>query len=638
MYLYAPEGENVADAQAPAPSALDTFATDAMSAIEHTSEMRAATALVGGRGSSHVPFNPYDPMAEQSVRLSEQDYKNSDWYVPGKYFNGMTNIQAQSIHEAHQESVNAAEGAEAHPIAGFAGGSAGSATDGLYYIPFLDALKGVGVLGKSVAELGEFAEGTLKTGVQFGALSAAEQGYKQAKADIEGHPAQGGSALSILEGFAGGLLGGAVGEFAHRFHVPYHARVQAVQTALDQIAGGKPVDVSDVIHIKPDLSAERDDNSGISIAHNPDLSPEETAIQTKFSNTLRADPAELAHQYTEQFGRTVNTDNARELSPDYNKSHAARTAMSNAVHEPASALAKEVYTRLLGEPVAPGKDAEVLFTAGGTGAGKTSALAHAGIDTSRADIVYDSNMNNYASAKAKIDAALRSGRTARIVMVYRDPADAMENGVLPRATRTGRVVNVDAHAATHSQMYDTLDRLQKAYSGDDRVKFKFIDNTHGKGRSALTEFDKLPQHTYNEVRDKSIASVEKAYAEGKITAPIRDQTIRPGIQRVAAATAPGTLRPDGSGDDRVVKQRGAKDVTPSFAPVGPPMLSEEEELADPFKPGVPLPQDQVEPAAPEGTKFSPANQRVFEHESESASHDGELGNAYLEALKCRSAA
>ncbi len=436
MYLYAPVGEDVADAQAPAPSALDTFATNAMSAIEHTSEMKAATWLVGVGGGKQ-PFNPLEPQAEQSVRMSESDYKNSDWYVPGKYFNGMTNIQAESIHEAHVESVKAAEGAEAHPIAAFAGGSVGSATDGLYYIPFLDALDGVGVLGKSVVNLGKFAEGTAKIGVQFGGIAAAQQGYKQAKADVEGHPTQGGSALAILEGFAGGLLGGAVGEFAQRFHVPYQARVQAVQKALDQIEAGEPVDVSDVIHIKP---------------------------------------------------------------------------------------------------VEPLPETKTLYNSG-TGA--------EGVWTSDPERAFD-----YAP----------EGRPIKTVEVPVDDAEMLR-----------AVPGTAAHTAA-TQAGNTPVPSKDYWLGDRR---DLIEKAHPITREEIT--------------------ADKALSEPKIPA------------------------------------------APSFAPVGPPMLSEEEELADPFKPGAPISTDQVAPAAPKGTKFSPTNQRVFEHESESASHDGELGNAYLEALKCRSA-
>ena len=70
-------------------------------------------------------------------------------------------------------------------------------------------------------------------------------------------------------------------------------------------------------------------------------------------------------------GRILNTDDARELSPHY---RADRTKSAD-VHEPASAFVKQMYADKLANPTPPGMDNKVIFTAGGTGAGKTTGLS-----------------------------------------------------------------------------------------------------------------------------------------------------------------------------------------------------------------------------------------------------------------------
>jgi hypothetical protein len=79
-----------------------------------------------------------------------------------------------------------------------------------------------------------------------------------------------------------------------------------------------------------------------------------------------------------------------------------------AVQRSAAHVADAVYERILSAPVA--RDA--LFTAGGTGAGKTTAIRTSSQTKgliSEAAIVYDSNFNSLASVRAKVTLALEAG-------------------------------------------------------------------------------------------------------------------------------------------------------------------------------------------------------------------------------------
>ncbi len=220
-----------------------------------------------------------------------------------------------------------------------------------------------------------------------------------------------------------------------------------------------------------------------------------------------------------QGGRVLNVDVARELSPDY----VADRTQSAAVHEPASAFIKRLYTDKLSQPTPDGADPNVLFTAGGTGAGKTSGMQAAGDALGNPEMVYDTNMSNFASSKAKIDQALDAGRNVSVLYTYRDPVEAFRNGALPRAMRmegelgSGRTVPVDEHVKTHVGASDTVRQLAQHYAGDERVQIHAIDNSNGPGNAKLAPLDSLPKVEENGLREKLLEQLDEAHANGEIS-------------------------------------------------------------------------------------------------------------------------
>lgn len=249
-----------------------------------------------------------------------------------------------------------------------------------------------------------------------------------------------------------------------------------------------------------------------------DLPATERAIETRFADQVERDIDAAMAQYAKvegsEGGRVLNTDLARELSPDY---QADRTR-SAAVHEPASYLVKRMYERKLAEAPAEGQDALVLFSAGGTGSGKSTALdALASGDAQRAQIIYDTNMNTLSSAVRRIEQALRADKQVQIYYVWRDPVDALVNGALPRAKRMGRTVPIEEHARTHVGAAQVVKQLAKRYEQDERVSIQVIDNSHGKGKATLGSIDQVPDLPYNRVREDLDAALESAYRSGAIS-------------------------------------------------------------------------------------------------------------------------
>ena len=252
----------------------------------------------------------------------------------------------------------------------------------------------------------------------------------------------------------------------------------------------------------------------------------ENPITQEYFGRLQNDYPGLVQQYQALMesdeGRTLNTDVARELSEHY---RADRTKSAD-VHEPSSAFVKQLYAERLSQPTPKGRHPTVVFTAGGTGAGKTSGMEMAKQIDSRlgkAELVYDTNMNSFDSADKKIRQALDAKRKVDIVYTYRDPVEALENGALKRARRmeetmgTGRTVPLSEHMKTHLGARQVIEQIAKKYRNNPQVQIRVIDNSRGAGKAQLSSLDKLPKLKENEVRKGLQDALERAKKSGAIS-------------------------------------------------------------------------------------------------------------------------
>lgn len=232
------------------------------------------------------------------------------------------------------------------------------------------------------------------------------------------------------------------------------------------------------------------------------------------------DPEQIARDYAaldeSDGGRILNTDTARELSPEY---LADRTRSAD-VHEAASDTVKLLYEQKLAQPTPAGMDNTVLFTAGGTGAGKTTGMRAMGDAIGRPEIVYDTNMNTLSSAVDKIEKALAAGRNVDIVYVYRDPVEALTGGAIPRAQRqaekfgTGRTVPLAEHAKTHVGVRPTMEAIAARYADDPRVQVSAVDNSRGKNKQQVVDLATLPRVEETTLHERLQAALEEARAGG----------------------------------------------------------------------------------------------------------------------------
>lgn len=247
-------------------------------------------------------------------------------------------------------------------------------------------------------------------------------------------------------------------------------------------------------------------------------------ITEKFRSDLENYPETAKARYydlpeTEE-GKVINTDLARELSEDY----AQDRTRSAAVHEPASEFVRNYYAQMLKrEPTGP-----VLFTAGGTGSGKTTSIKKLSSIWDDSEMIYDTNLTDYGKAVKKIEQALNSGRPVSINYVYRDPVESFIDGAIPRAKRmekefgSGRTVPIDAHVKSHIGSMETIKKLSKKYQKHPNVEIFVIDNTRGRNQQALSDIGFLENlgQKPDILKANLIKELEKRYADKEISAPI----------------------------------------------------------------------------------------------------------------------
>ncbi len=298
------------------------------------------------------------------------------------------------------------------------------------------------------------------------------------------------------------------------------------------------------------------------------LSPEERTVEERFAQAVEGDPQKYVDEYRQRFGNVVSSDLSKEMSPDYNATRESRSAHSRSAHEPASAVAKLAWKEMLAEPPETnGTNGTVVFTSGGTGVGKTSAI---GADrksgkvaspvlksiADHADIVYDGNLATPEPSIRKVNEALESGRNVTIIHTERDPVTSMIEGVIPRAEKPyelggGRIVTIEDLVGTHAGSARTFAILRKHFADDPRVKIFVIDNNsnpHGVREPRiladheLDDFEKrIAARTADRpaLRSEILAAVIESEKKGKVTpyvaGKIKASEVRstPGIQRSA---------------------------------------------------------------------------------------------------------
>jgi hypothetical protein len=252
--------------------------------------------------------------------------------------------------------------------------------------------------------------------------------------------------------------------------------------------------------------------------------PEDQDIAVRFAGKLRdldAATAEYASLKDSQGGKLLDTDLARELCPDYIRDR----SKSQVIQTLSSALVR----RMFAEKLATIKEPVVLFSAGGPGSGKSTVISeHSGMAkaAANADIIYDTTMSNYESARGMVEQVLEADGIVDVALIIRKPLDALENGAIRRAVDqeieygSGRTVPLDYFLKAHASAIKNVFRLAEEYKDHPDVKFRFMDNTHGKENINEVSLEQAKKIEFKDLEARARALLEKEYQDGRVSEKI----------------------------------------------------------------------------------------------------------------------
>lgn len=219
---------------------------------------------------------------------------------------------------------------------------------------------------------------------------------------------------------------------------------------------------------------------------------------------------ELAQEYAAMEGtdggRVIDVDRIRELSPEYRADH----SRAQDIHAAASQLSQQLYERALAQPVDEERDALVVFTAGGSGSGKSTAITRL-MGDGNADITLDGTFSKLEKARERVRAALDSGRRVQIRYVYRAPENAAQTAIR-RAITTGRAMPTTVLAENHVESLATVRAIAEEFRDDTRVSVVAIyNNTNSQDDAHITDLQQIPEVYHDTAKHIFEAAVDAAW-------------------------------------------------------------------------------------------------------------------------------
>jgi hypothetical protein len=259
---------------------------------------------------------------------------------------------------------------------------------------------------------------------------------------------------------------------------------------------------------------------------------------------------EFLAQYEKAHGNVVDTDAVRALLPEWKRASKEERAsrLSAELHHVASDEAKAIYEAKLARP--HGEHPTVTIMGGGAGVGKTTVRKALGLED---DVIADTTLSSLKSAEAKIQQARDSGRTPEIVYVYRDPVEALREGVLDRVGETDRTVPLRVFIRSHVKSNEVIRQIAEKHP---KLRIRVYRNSTAGGlhESSLAE---LPRLSYNETGKAVASAFQNEVTTGRVS-----EAVRRGVQGREVSRRSRSLQRSARGGEaaRSAAGRGALEV------------------------------------------------------------------------------
>lgn len=268
-------------------------------------------------------------------------------------------------------------------------------------------------------------------------------------------------------------------------------------------------DPKEIDNILTNLAKEQDALKSITRGEQGGIYRTETE-QKAFEEIESVGSENLVNKYLQEQENVINPDLIRETFSEYKGFNVVD------FNRPTAQLKDQIYDALLESRKGQGNNT-VLFTGGGAGSGKSTAVSNfLPQDKSQYSIVFDSTLSNQFASR-EVEKAIENGYSVEFAFVVRNPKNAWAEGVLPRATEEGRIVTEDYFVKTHERSRDQILNFYEKYKDDPNVSFSFFKNEGEK--ASLISIDEVRGMEYNRsnLADDIVEATEKAYEEKRIT-------------------------------------------------------------------------------------------------------------------------
>jgi len=247
----------------------------------------------------------------------------------------------------------------------------------------------------------------------------------------------------------------------------------------------------------------------------PGLTPKQRRVEGTFYNAIRTNQQQLISDYwqamkKEKFFNTIDADQVKKLSPAFRKD----MSMVGAVHEPSSHLSKVIYKQALEKKARENDKSPTMFTAGGSGSGKsaTSPLAASMFGLKDDNLVYDSVMSTFKSSKRKVDEALDMTEGDAVIVYTNTP---IERALKFNAMRS-RSVSIDVLIEAHMGASKTVHEMHEHYKDNPRVKMQIINNFDEPHNVHLGTLEGVFKYDPAVIRQKLERQAKEMFAKGEI--------------------------------------------------------------------------------------------------------------------------
>jgi phage-related protein (TIGR01555 family) len=233
-------------------------------------------------------------------------------------------------------------------------------------------------------------------------------------------------------------------------------------------------------------------------------------IEGAFHNYIERHKDELVQRYFDDNKNVIDPDLVKKLNGDF----ANNPDLAAAVHEPSSKLAKIIFTHALEEKAKAGDASPTLFTAGGSGSGKSTTMPIAQkVTGARPDgLIYDSVLGSLGSASKKIDEALNVTK-GDVVIAY---TNANIEQAFAQNIKRERSVSISVLVGAHAGASKTIKQISDEYRNNPRVKVVVTNNLGLPDEAAVGSLDDVPKYDAAAETEKLTAIAKELLDSGKL--------------------------------------------------------------------------------------------------------------------------